>query len=302
MVSVAILLQAFTFGPAPVVGDCTICKASSQPNRRVENGPDKVVTTQADLLKFFSIANHLNNNNVESKNLSVLFLDASNALLGTPYVSNTLEANDEEKLVVNLQGVDCVTLVEYSLAIALALKKGDGSFEDFVRFLTCIRYRKGIIDGYPSRLHYFTEWLFEKKEAGLLEIVNDLPGSKPHNPKVRFMTSKPHLYKQLDNKDYLEEMAMIEANIASIEMNFIPKEKLKSLEGQVSDGDIIAFVSSIEGLDVSHTGIAMQKYGRLFLLHTSTRSNQVEVSPVPLVEYLNPSRNVVGILVGRLLD
>jgi hypothetical protein len=151
-------------------------------------------------------------------------------------------------------------------------------------------------------VHYFTEWLFEKQQVGLLEMVTNLPGSQPHDSKVGFMTSKPHLYKQLQNESFIKEMERIEKEIASIEMNYIPKDKLQSVEHQINDGDIIAFVTTIEGLDVSHTGIAIHQGNRLHLLHASTKSSLVEISPEPLSEYIKSSRNVKGILVGRLAD
>lgn len=36
------------------------------------------------------------------------------------YVAHTLEVNDEEKLVVNFDEVDCTTFVEYVLALSLS--------------------------------------------------------------------------------------------------------------------------------------------------------------------------------------
>lgn len=43
-------------------------------------------------------------------------------LLGVPYVANTLDGTDEERLVVHLDKVDCTTLVETVLALSLADK------------------------------------------------------------------------------------------------------------------------------------------------------------------------------------
>ena len=40
--------------------------------------------------------------------------------LKTPYVAHTLEVNEEEKLVVNFDEVDCTTFVEYVLALSLS--------------------------------------------------------------------------------------------------------------------------------------------------------------------------------------
>jgi hypothetical protein len=295
------LMLTFSCNANPAKENIPSHNSEFQANWCAEKGFDEIVSTKVDSLKFYSIAGNLLENFNETESISGLFLDVAKSFLGTPYVANTLEANDTEKLVINLQGVDCVTFVEYSLAIAIALKRGSGSIEDFARFLTCIRYRDGIIDGYPSRLHYFTEWFFVKEQVGLLQMVNTLPGCQPHNSKVGFMTSRPHLYKQLQNYAFLEEMARIEKEITHIEMNYIPKEKIQSVESKINDGDIIAFVTTIEGLDVSHTGIAIHQGKKLHLLHASSKSNRVEISPLPLSEYIATSRNVKGVLVGRLI-
>lgn len=82
-----------------------------------------------------------------------LVLDTALTYLGKPYVAHTLEVNDEEQLVVNLDEVDCTTFVEYVLAQSLAATRG-GDMKDY---LTRIRYRDGRIDGYTSRLHYIAE-------------------------------------------------------------------------------------------------------------------------------------------------
>ena len=44
-------------------------------------------------------------------------------LMGTPYVSGTLETSNEEQLVVHLDIVDCTTLVETVLALTIADKE-----------------------------------------------------------------------------------------------------------------------------------------------------------------------------------
>lgn len=82
---------------------------------------------------------------------SVSAQEADNAMLKyglsflkTPYVAHTLEVNDEEKLVVNFDEVDCTTFVEYVLALSLSPVK-DGAIDkaDYARNLQSIRYRDG---------------------------------------------------------------------------------------------------------------------------------------------------------------
>ena len=224
----------------------------------------------------------------------------SGRFLGTPYLAHTLEVREPEKLVIDLAGMDCTTFVEQMLAMALAVKQGDSSFEDFVQVLACIRYRGGIIDGFPSRLHYFTDWLQDNTRKDILEIVSNGIGTEVFDTRVWFMTANPGAYRQLQNPAFIEKMKEVEKNIAAYNMKFIPKAKIKEVENLIKNGDIIAFTTDIGGLDVSHTGFAIFENGRLHLLHASLRTNRVEITPVTLSEYLAPMRRVTGILVARV--
>lgn len=229
-----------------------------------------------------------------------LIMALSGKFMGTPYVAHTLEVKEPEQLVVNLAGMDCTTFVEQMLAMALAIKQGDGSFEDFAQMLACIRYRDGVIDGYPSRLHYFTEWLNHNAGKGILDVLSNEIGMEPFKSQVSFMTNNPGSYRQLKNATFVEKMKEVEKTVSAYEMKYIPKGKIKELEYFFQNGDIIAFTTDIDGLDVSHTGFAIIKNDRLHLLHASTRTNMVEISPVSLDEYLAPLRRVTGILVARV--
>jgi len=239
---------------------------------------------------------------IEMPNASTadLILALSGKFLGTPYVAHTLEVKEPEQLVINLAGMDCTTFVEHMLAMARAIRKGNVSFEDFSQILACIRYRGGVIDAYPSRLHYFTDWLHDNASKGILEIASNTIGNEVHDNHVAFMTANPGSYRQLENPAFVEKMKEVEKTVSAYEMNFIPKGKIKELENLIRNGDIIALTTDIDGLDVSHTGFAIFQNGRLHLLHASLRTNKVEITPVPLSQYLAPMRRVTGILVGRV--
>ncbi len=254
---------------------------------------------------------------------------AARLFLGTPYVALTLEVEGDEHLVVNLLGVDCTTFVEYVTAMVLC-STGDqqgsaggrndtagnqqGSagdqqgftddlhgFNCFVWQLAELRYRGGIIDGYPSRLHYFTEWLKDNENKGYIDIVSDDAGNRRLDTSVGFMTANPGSYRQLEEDSSLVDvMAGIEEMISAFDMRYISKDQIDDMAPLIRDGDIIAFVSDIEGLDVSHTGLALFVDERLHFLHASSRSQEVEITPVPLSEYLAGSRLIPGILVARV--
>src|SRR5512143_662651 len=71
--------------------------------------------------------------------------------LGSPYAAHTLESPGDECLVVNLREFDCTTFMENALVLARCIKKKFASFEQYRQELTFVRYRQGVLDGYPSR-------------------------------------------------------------------------------------------------------------------------------------------------------
>src|SRR5690606_12471803 len=89
----------------------------------------------------------------------------------TPYVAHTLEVPGPERLVINLRGLDCVSFVENTLALSRLVRAGVSDFEAFQAEIRALRYRDGAIDGYPSRLHYFTEWIADNERMGRVRDV-----------------------------------------------------------------------------------------------------------------------------------
>ena len=92
-----------------------------------------------------------------------LMLEIGKLFLGTPYVTGTLETKRAEYLVVNLRESDCVTFVENVIALLFLVKSQEKSFEAFRRLLQKIRYRQGRLQGYSSRLHYFSDWIHDNQ-------------------------------------------------------------------------------------------------------------------------------------------
>ena len=227
---------------------------------------------------------------------------AAKAFLGTPYLAATLEKEGEEQLIVNLRNVDCTTFVEYVLAMSHVSQESGADFGRMAYELQRLRYRNGVVDGYPSRLHYFTDWLKNNERSGYLTLISDSIGNASMDMELDFMSTHPGFYPILDkNPALVEKIRLVEEDMSGYDLAFITKDRIEERENQIADGDIIAFVTTIDGLDVSHTGFAHFQNGRLHLLHASTRSNLVEISPVPLSQYLQNRTTVSGILVARPL-
>lgn len=221
--------------------------------------------------------------------------------LGIPYVSKTLEIGETEALVINLQGLDCTTFVENVMAFSLLLKNNKKSFDDFTETLETIRYKNGVIDGYSSRLHYFSEWITNNQFKGLITNITAEIGGTPLVKKVNFMSTHRDLYPFLKDDDAnLKKIQVSENFLNSETLCMLPQDQIAANEHLIQSGDIIALTTSIKGLDITHTGIAIREEdGRIHLLHASS-TGEVKVSEVPLVDYLKGIKRNTGIMVARV--
>ena len=234
-----------------------------------------------------------------AQNPGELLVSIGKSFIGTPYVAGTLEVAESESLVINLSGLDCTTFVENVLAFAIIFNKGEPTFETYIDVLKNIRYRNGGISGYASRLHYFSEWIADNEKKGWVKEVTQYLGGVPMEKARNFMTTNRDLYPHLKSQENYEEMARIELALKDLPVYFLPRSAIAKQEQLIRHGDIIALATSIDGLDVTHTGIASREQdGRIYLLHASSKG-QVELSKLPLTDYLTGVKNNIGILIAR---
>lgn len=219
----------------------------------------------------------------------------------TPYVAQTLES-EKEQLIINLREVDCTTFAENCLAIARTIRSETPSFEQFAGELQHIRYRDGMVDGYPSRLHYFCEWIYNNQEKELIADVSGEITLTPLNKQINFMSTHPDAYPRLkDNESMIALIAEQEKDISAREMFFIPTSRIAELEDLLRDGDIVGISTNMDGLAITHVGILVWKSGRIHMIHASSRAEKVIVSEGSLEDYLKNSKSATGIMVARPL-
>ncbi len=228
-------------------------------------------------------------------------------LMNRPYVAHTLEIKDrEEHLAINLQSLDCTTLVENCCALALTTSHGSKRWEDYLSWLRRLRYDNGKIDGYKSRNHYFSQWIQSGTKQGLVkEIVPPTNISVPMKLSLTYMSEHPQSYPLL--KENMEErrlIAAMEKRASGATVRYIPKEKVggsKKVLGSIKDGDIIAITTNKKGLDIAHVGFAVWgKDGKLHLLNASSIHKKVVLEPMTLYDYMQKHSTQTGIRVVRL--
>ena len=230
-----------------------------------------------------------------------LTLKIGKFFLGAPYVDGSLETNTPEHLIVNLREYDCVTFVENVVAMVRLVRSREKSLETFQKLLQKIRYRQGRLEGYSSRLHYFSDWIHDNQKKGVVRDVTAEIGGRPFRKNLTFMSTHPNLYPSLKIDANLRRMKSLERTISRRSLFFIPKKVLRRLEDRICNGDLVAITTNREGLDVQHVGFAARARNRIYLLHASSVEGEVVISQNTLYRFLMQSKTRSGIIVARVL-
>jgi len=261
---------------------------------------------------------HPNFHPVDFNRLAAQFcadVPGAQSLQSTAYVAGTLEPAVQpadpvkavEPLVMRLDSVDCTTFVEYLSAALLGRVEAPLVASDSLlqRFTQALRYRQGKRGNYASRKHYFSEWISDNQQQGLLqEITATLPGAKAQHRPINFMSTHASLYPQLAASDSLLHLVRdTEQQLSAQTTWLVPKAQIRKVYGQLRHGDIVVFATSIEGLDVFHCGFVWMPEGETSeprFLHASSKGKRVMVSDQSISDYTRSISTCTGIRVLRL--
>ncbi len=179
--------------------------------------------------------------------------------LGTDYREHTLvgDRDTPEVFVINLDGVDCFTFIDYVEAMRIS-----SSFPEFKANLKKIRYRGGRIT-FNDRNHFFTDWR-EFNTALVEDVTADI--GKSATAKVRKL-----LNMKQDGTTWIPGIPQSEREIRYIPSQAADDQVLAGLR----TGDYAGVYSDLAGLDVSHTGIIIRDKGHIYLRHASSRHRKV---------------------------
>lgn len=227
---------------------------------------------------------------------------------GSPYEAGTLETYMKnggspraEPLILSLSHFDCVTLVEACLAVRRASVVDNApTWDRFGAEVERMRYRGGKRAGYSSRLHYFSEWMRDGAARGLLRDLGQQLGGLNDERPLRFMTEHRSAYPALADDAVYAEIGAMERQLDGAARFVVPPARLGSISDQLESGDVLAFATSIAGLDVTHAAFAYRdRAGTLRVLHAPLSGGVVEVTRSTLVEYVAAIKRCTGVLVAR---
>ena len=242
-----------------------------------------------------------------------LTVRAARALLGRPYVAGTQEGR-EERLRIYLTKTDCILFAETCLGLVQTARRCccqapmDSLAETIRRTRYSAERTKAQYAPYATRVHYVTEWIRQGERAGYFRDITAELGGIPDTRRIDYMSAHPESYDALkgasqEAKENLRDIRRMEETVGAIPHCYIPKERLAAVEGQIRDGDILCFATSIEGLDYTHVGIAYRQNpgAPLTFIHASSAAGKVIVETRSLQEYLRSRKSATGVTVLRVL-
>ncbi len=204
-------------------------------------------------------------------------VELSSHFISTPYVADTLigDSQKAEKLVINLAGFDCFTLLDTIEALRRA-----SELDDFSKQLRQVRYRDGKVT-YPNRRHFFSDWV--TGDSARIADVTAAVGQGRAQVVVKQLNLKN------DGSHWLPGV-----KVARREMSYIPTNKIDmELLSALQTGDYLGIYSDHAGLDVSHTGVLVKAEDRFILRHASSRKGVRRVVDIDLLEYLQGKPGLV---------
>lgn len=240
---------------------------------------------------------------ISNPNERIMFI--AEKFVDTPYVAHTLESGTDEVLTVNLDELDCTTYVETVMAMAIAAGEKRTSWRDYISALESLRYRGGEMDGYPSRLHYISDWIVDNSHRGnVVEVTDRFPDTRIMTKTIDFMSRNADKYPALADSANLQGIKRFEAGYKNHRFVYLPWNVVgnKNVRGMLQEGDIVAMLSKLKNLDVTHMGILVKdQKGIPYLLHASMSGGKVMKTTISLSEFLRKN-DMPGIRIIRLKE
>jgi len=294
-------LQPGCQGRAPEISSANLMPATDpathiKPANAKLAEPPVPVQQQALLKKWFGTVGQ--RHKVEP--FGALIIRAARAQLQKPY-RDPPQDDKPEHLAVEIDSFQCVSFVESSLAIARCAWADTPNQACYLHELTSSRYRDGRLNGYASRLHYFTDWIDDNARRHRISELSATLGGQPSHYEFDFMSQHSALYPALTHPETLASLVQTEQRLSAEPHSIIPRDAVRKHESKLQSGDVVAIVSNKHpGLLVRHTGFIDTTNPKIVrLLHASSSHGRVLLTAGDIADYMQGRPDRLGMMVAR---
>jgi len=151
--------------------------------------------------RFQQLIQYAKTHNLSSASMSEITQIVAEQFLGAEYKAGLLDRTSQETLVISLHNFDCLLFVETVLAIARNIAMQDFRYQTFTDGVTDLRYRNGLLNGYCSRLHYFSDWIDDNQKRSNVDNIIASLGGKSIKKTLNFMGTHRNSYPLMINNE-----------------------------------------------------------------------------------------------------
>ena len=205
---------------------------------------------------------------------------------GTPYFLGPLGegpgAPIDQKPLIDLTRVDCVTFSEQSLALALS-----PDYPSAFKTLQKIRYKQGEVK-MECRNHYtMADWTVNNRW-----LLTDISAQMPQHQTLTRTIS----HKQLFANQKLTGIEVREPD-RTLKVAYIPEDRLMEVLPNLRPGDLGVLIQNLDGIFAAHIGFMFQQANGKWVYRNATSIGPKEVTDTPfetLVDSLKSSKRLIG--------
>ena len=87
-------------------------------------------------------------------------------------------------------------------------------------------------------MHYFSEWIYDNQKRNNLNDISISLGGRSQKKKLDFMSKHRNLYPRLiNNNANYQCIVEMEANLQALKIDYIPKNQIKRMYGDLQPGE-----------------------------------------------------------------
>ncbi len=205
-------------------------------------------------------------------------------LIDTP-LAKAPDNDMDGTVVLDMHGFDRMGFVNNVIALAQASMKKLPTVKEFSLALEGVSRRKGIDEGFSSKLMYGADWIVDNVYRGnIKEMTEYLTGGGFKTKTLDYVTRHKDEFPALKDSVVYDKVKMAEMGYRSHRIPHLKKQSAgnKPLHELMQNGDIIMMLSPEIDYDIYDIGLIEMKDGVPYMIHISYETDKVVEDPYPL--------------------